>query len=80
MQFVLPYERSGSLLPNASGMYQVALEMYPPETKAQLKFVVGEAIPPTNTRLQCTSVFYGGEVRFEAQLSRAFLGVLRRDR
>ena len=27
-------------------MYQVAFEMYPPETRAQLKFVVGEGDPP----------------------------------
>ena len=42
---------------NAFGMYQVAFEMYPPETRAQLKFLVGGVTPPTNTRLQCTSVF-----------------------
>ena len=47
-QLVLPYERSGSFLPNAFGMYQVAFEMYPPETRAQLKFVVeGATLPPT---------------------------------
>ena len=28
---VLPYERSGSVLPNAFKMYQVAFEMYPRE-------------------------------------------------